>query len=131
MTDEEIASKYADENKQVYGSDEYADITDYSNIRTAFLAGLKAEREHVKNNAFTSMKEQGLFPFGKLHDLRVNPNDLPKDNTEKLCYYERGKVVARYDSKYGCWDTHFNNLVTVIPSSVIIAWCDTPAFEQG
>ena len=49
--------------------------------KEAFLAGLKAgreiEKEYVKNNAFTSMKEQGLFPFGRWHNLRKDPNDLP------------------------------------------------------
>ena len=44
MTDEEMAEEYARENKEVYGSDEYADITDYINIKEAFLAGLKAGR---------------------------------------------------------------------------------------
>lgn len=80
MTDEEMAKEYANENKRIYGSDEYADITDYNNVKEAFVAGLKAgrevEREYVKNNAFTSMKEQGLFPFGKWH--KVADGDLPK-----------------------------------------------------
>ena len=30
-----------------------------------YIAGFKAGREYVKNNAFTSMKERGPFPFGK------------------------------------------------------------------
>lgn len=58
----------------------------------------------------------------KWYNLWKDPNDLPKDNDEKLCFYEKGKVVARYDSEYNCWETYFNNFVTVIPSSVIIAW---------
>ena len=75
----------------------------------AFIAGLEAGRP-------------------KRHDLRKNPDDLPKDNDEKLCFYGKGKVVARYDSKYGCWETYFNGFETVIPSSVIIAWCEIPKF---
>ena len=47
---------------------------------------------------------------------------MTKDNDEKLCFYEKCKVVARYDSEYNCWETYFNNFKTVIPSSVIIAW---------
>ena len=43
-----------------------------------FKAGRETEREYVKNNAFTSMKEQGLFPFGKWHDLKKDPSDLPE-----------------------------------------------------
>ena len=64
------------------------------------------------------------------HDLRKDPNDLPKDNDEKLCFYEKGKVVARYDSGYSCWETYFNNFETVIASSVIIAWCEIPTFTD-
>ncbi len=73
--------------------------------------------------------EKDLLPVR--HDLRKNQNDLPKDNDEKICFYKKGKVVARYDSEYGCWETYFNNLATVIPSSVIIAWCEIPRFEDG
>lgn len=43
-----------------------------------FKAGRETEREYMKNNAFTSMKEQGLFPFGKWHDLKKDPSDLPE-----------------------------------------------------
>lgn len=66
----------------------------------------------------------------KCHDLRKDPNDLPKDNGEKLCFYGKGKIVARYDNKYDCWEAYFNNFETVIPSSVIIAWCETPNFDR-
>ena len=56
-------------------------------FKKAFLDGLKAgketEREYVKNNAFTSMKEQGLFPFGKWH--KVADGDLPK--VGQKCYF--------------------------------------------
>lgn len=80
-------------------------------IKQAYLAGVKAGRP-------------------QWHDLRKDPNDLPKDNDEKLCFYEKGKVVARYDSEYSCWETYFNNFETVIASSVIIAWCELPQFTD-
>ena len=68
----------------------------------AFLAGLKAgreiEKEYVRNNAFTSINEQGLFPFGKWHNLRKDPNDLPlvhstvlDENGDKVEYIGYGK----------------------------------------
>ena len=66
--------------------------------------------------------KDGYNKANEWHDLRKDPNDLPKDNDEKLCFYGKGKVVARYDSEYNCWETYFNNFETVIPSSVIIAW---------
>lgn len=81
MTDEEKAEEYvrnkADEgNFDLFGKAYFSE----SSMKQAFLAGLKTgretEKEYVKNNAFTSMKEQGLFPFGKWH--KVADVDLPK-----------------------------------------------------
>ena len=99
MTDEEMAKDYAEHNQGLC-------TNEFGNLYHAFLAG--AEFGYNKANEW--------------HDLRKDPNDLPKDNDEKLCFYEKGKVVARYDSEYNCWETYFNNFETVIPLSVIIAW---------
>lgn len=46
---EEEAEEYAKENKEVYGSDEYADITDYNNIKQAFLDGAEFGFDNAKN----------------------------------------------------------------------------------
>ena len=81
--------------------------------------------EKVQEIAKVSFKDGAEFGYNKAnecHDLRKATNDLPKDNDEKLCFYEKGKVVARYDSEYNCWETYFNGFETVIPSGVIIAW---------
>ena len=87
--------------------------------KEAFLAGLKAgreiEKEYVKNNAFTSMKEQGLFPFTKWH--KVADGDLPKD-----ARYVWTNVGAGYHDDDGWWDD-FGRLQNVI------AWCE-PKFEE-
>ena len=80
-----------------------------------FKAGRETEREYVKNNAFTSMKEQGLFPFGKWH--KVADGDLP-DNYR----YVWTNVGAGYHDDDGWWDD-FGRLQNVI------AWCE-PKFEQ-
>ena len=66
MTEEEMADEYAKNNKQIYGSDEYADITDYLSIKKAFLAGLKA---------------------GKPKWHKVADGDLPKENKICLLYF--------------------------------------------
>ena len=107
MTDEEMAEEYANENWEYYEEGQ----NDSKALKQAYLAGLKAGRP-------------------QWHDLRKDPNDLPKANDEKLCFYEKGKVVARYDSGYSCWETYLNNFETVIPSSVIIAWCELPQFTD-
>ena len=112
MTDKELAEEYEEKKAECIevnddGKRRYSSI----DIQEAYLAGLKVGRP-------------------QWHDLRKDPNDLPKDNDEKLCFYEKGKVVARYDSEYSCWETCFNNLETIIPLSVIIAWCELPKFER-
>ena len=88
-----------------------------------YIAGLKAgretEREYVKNNAFTSMKEQGLFPFAKWHDLRKDPSDLPNDYR----YVWTNVGASYYDSSDQCWRDEFGR------TQGVIAWCE-PVFEE-
>ena len=79
-----------------------------------------AREETLHDASFIKGAEFGYNKANERH--YVKDGDLPKDNNEKLCFYRKGAVVARYDSEYGCWETYFNNLETVIPSSVIIAW---------
>ena len=121
MTDEEMAEKYAIENWEHYEEGQ----NDSKALKQAFLAGFKAgreiEREYVKNNAFTSMKEQGLFPFVKWHDLRKDPNDLPKEDCEIITLHENGnKNIQKW--KNGNWTN-----AIVIP---VIAWCEIPTFTD-
>ena len=65
----------------------------------------------------------------KWHDLRENPNDLPKRENERFswsitvtnqlgeaCHYNYGKL---------CWETP---LFTGIDE--VIAWCELPKFEE-
>lgn len=112
--DNEMVEKYTEVSVNEY-KDSLVDIDDIDILREAiaeaYIAGLKAGRP-------------------QWHDLRKDPNDLPKDKDEKLCLYEKGKVIARYDSEYNCWETYFNGFETVIPSSVIIAWCELPQFTD-
>lgn len=117
MTDEEMSEVYADENKRVYGSDEYADITDYNNIKEAFLAGLKAgrkaERAYARNNIITTMKEQGFFPVGKWHKIFEGEPysneylDLPQDRLPEIenFYFVKLKngFIKICELKYDHW----------------------------
>lgn len=81
---------------------------------------------NVKNNAFTSINEQGLFPFGKWHNLRKDPNDLPlvhstvlDENGDKVEYIEYGKWQA--------YSEYYERYYEVDPP---IAWCEIPKFEE-
>lgn len=109
MKDEELAEEYYYENYTVTSN--IGEEERKKNVITNFLAGLKAGRP-------------------QLHDLRKDPNDLPKDNDKKLCFYEKGKVVAWYDKEYDCWETEFNNIATTFSSSILIGWCETPNFDE-
>ena len=136
MTDEEMAEKYA---KGLCKTCK-VDVCRYSKIKTcttkeslkqAYLAGLKAgretEREYVKNNAFTSMKEQGLFPFGKWH--KVADGDLPKENKLYLVQIkDNGLAIAYFNGQH--WETRYNLGESGHCVETVIAWCEIPKFEE-
>ena len=84
--------------------------------------GASPSAKRAIEQAYQKGAEFGYNKVNEWHDLRKDPTDLPKDNDEKLCFYGKGKVVARYCSEYGCWETEFNNLVTTFSSSILIAW---------
>lgn len=107
MTEEEMAKKYAEKNKSIYGSDEYADITDYLSIKEAFLAGLKAGKPKWRKVA------DGNYPLCEKGYYTVNV--LTNDGD-----------IAYYDFNDGCWIAE--------PSSVEIdppiAWCEIPKYTE-
>ena len=132
MTNKERAEEYRKSLKQrLIDEDNFERLEMFDeNVEEAYLAGLKVgretEREYVKNNAFTSMKEQGLFPFGKWHDLRKDPNDLPlvhstvlDENGDKVDYIGYGKWQV--DSEY------YERNIEIDPP---ITWCEVPKFEE-
>ena len=64
----------------------------------------------------------------KWHDLRKNPDDLPKVNTYVLCVnrkyrYEVGCIGYVYNNEWYWHNISFN---IVEP----IAWCELPKFEE-
>lgn len=66
------------------------------------------------------------------HDLRENPNDLPKENTTVLLLTEVEPVTARYDKKYESFfrmNDKLNYCIFIAPMSYI-AWCEIPKFEE-
>ena len=96
-----------------------------------YIAGLKAgretEREYVKNNAFTSMKEQGLFPFGKQH--KVADGDLPKENKLYLVEIkDNGLAIAYFNGRH--WETRYNLGDSGHCVETVIAWCEIPKYME-
>lgn len=131
LEDKELAQEWVKNN-----TDESPNSFRGEELQEAFLAGLEAgkeiEKEYVKNNAFTSMKEQGLFPFGKWHDLQKNPTDVPKENVTVLLLTEVEPVTARYDNKYEAFFRLSDKLdycIFIAPMSYI-AWCEIPKYTE-
>ena len=98
MTDEEIekeAKEYAD---WFWGASPSVQRA----IEQAYLAGVKAGRP-------------------QWHDLRKDPNDLPKEDCEIITLHENGnKNIQKW--KNGNWTN-----AIVIP---VIAWCEIPTFTD-
>ena len=111
MTDEEMAEEYK-ESRRLHGIPKERHLLvsqdeRLNELKQAFLAGLKAGRP-------------------QWHDLRKDPNDLPKDKeyvlvyTNLTNYYVAEKVENHFMSKG--WG--------FIPMSTVIAWCEIPTFDK-
>ena len=109
MTDEEMAEKYAKELCKTctldtcrYSTIQTCAIKEY--LKQAHLAGLKAGRP-------------------KWHDLRKDPNDLPKVNQKVLLQIkDEGRPIIDFYTRYGVWN--FANEYEAI------AWCEIPKFDE-
>ena len=122
--DEKLAEEWLDERY-------LKDMGIRKPCKEAFLAGLKAgreiEKEYVRDNAFTSMKEQGLFPFGKWH--KVTGGDLPKNNTAVLVILKnkRMKISTFMENKFTIWNNDYDAYTKLYD---VIAWCEVLKFEE-
>ena len=57
----------------------------------------------------------------KWHDLRKDPNDLPKDSKEVLIITsDNRKHIGFYDNGWYCSEC----------SGIVIAWCEIPQFKE-
>lgn len=96
MTNEEMAKEYAKPWKTSLA---------YVSVKEAFLAGLEAGRP-------------------KWHDLRKDPNDLPKVNQKVLLQIkDEGRPIIDFYTRYGVWN--FTNEYEAI------AWCEIPKYTEG
>ncbi len=77
-----------------------------------FLTGLKAGRP-------------------QRHDLRKDPNDLPKDDENFICMLENGyRMECYYDPTSKRWYDNFfhHDIEYGYYQSKVIAWCEIPIF---
>ena len=108
MKEEKMANKLAEEYVKhwIVGEDDNALMQEA--YKDGFLEGLKAGRP-------------------QWHDLRKDPNDLPKEDKQYLCLIKSwvggGKVYACliYNTQYHSWQESYGD---------VIAWCEEPQFEE-
>ena len=100
MKDEEMAEEYIEKNCKIW---EEGELTVDEIVRLAFLAGLKAGRP-------------------QWHDLRKDPNDLPKKNKSYWVYMDcQGNKIYRSIVWQGCWCGW---------NGIPLAWCEEPQFDK-
>lgn len=101
ITDEELAEEYVSKNNIEWELECYR-TSPIGEVIQAFLSGLKAGRP-------------------QWHDLRENPNDLPKEKCDVLD--ENGNTL-HYDSGY------FYKEYIFCTKEYPIAWCEIPTFDK-
>ena len=104
MTDEEMAEEYLKKHNYTGG---YIGYFASGYCKQAFLAGLKVGRP-------------------QWHDLRKDPNDLPKHSVRVLVLledklYEISSISA--DNRWVCTDYYTGE-------DKVIAWCEIPTFDK-
>ena len=98
MKDEEMAEKYK----------HYSNNTE---LQTAYEWGYK--------DGFIAGLHEGQPNW---HDLRKDPNDLPKKNKFYWVYMDcQGNKTYRSVVWQGCWCTW---------NGVVLAWCEEPQFKE-
>ena len=104
MTDEEMAEAYANENWEHYEEGQ----NDSKALKQAYLAGL-----------IEGSKE-------KWHDLRKDPNDLPKHSG---LYCVQSGEVREYVKEEKSWFTvHFDPCMNRTEETYL--WCELTKFEE-
>lgn len=123
MTAEEMADEYVRNHvyyevaKRENGA-EYAKEVSNVTVKEAFLAGLEAGKDIN-------------VPI-KWHDLKKNPDDLPRKNEKFLANISIFAMVQinKFTNKFACYNFddkkwYSNGLIINSP----IAWCEIPVFK--
>ena len=75
----------------------------------------------MMQQVFKDGAEFGYNKANEWHDLRKDPNDLPKKDCEVITLHENGnKNIIRW--KNGNW----TNAIVI----AVIAWCEIPSFDK-
>ena len=119
MTNEESMARYM--------AEEFADNIDGLDLTCSLLSAKD------KSHAYRLGRYDGFLAGLKVgmplwHDLRKDPNDLPKENKRYLCRikgFVGGGISYEcfdYDTKYNIWN---------YANGDVIAWCEIPKFKEA
>lgn len=102
MTDEKLEKEAGEYAKPFHDMTRYDYVEERTHVRQAYIAGFHAGQP-------------------KWHDLRKDPNDLPKDSKEVLIITsDNRKHTGFYDNGWFCQDS----------GGIVIAWCEIPTFKE-
>ena len=111
MTEEQIEQEsivYTDNLKPSIGKFDGEEGYSWNQVSDAWIDGYKeCQKEH------------------EWHDLRKDPNDLPKDKRNVWCDYDNGYGKGFYDKDDGGWWIEGH-----IYCSIIDAWYELPTFDK-
>ena len=125
--EEEMAKEYAEKNKKIYGSDEYADITDYISIKEAFLAGLKAGKPKWHKVADGDLPKGGEYGENNIHR-----NIYIKDRYGNLYtgnYFPKDKTHAEDCFAVEVLEWGFQGY-QFCKKAQISEWCEIPKYTE-
>lgn len=84
-------------------------------------------RHDIRQAYIAGATENGI----QWHDLRKDPNDLPKDNCMVLVRFEKPIMKFSYfchsEKKFSGWNKEYGCNVQL---HNVIAWCEIPQFEE-
>lgn len=114
MTNEERTGELvqkAKESYEIYSENKCVDSYEGYQYIDGYCNGYEQGYEDCRHYAHNYYKL-------KWHDLRKNPNDLPKRSGEYWCKWEDGA----YSTEHYFGDNGFG--------SYVIAWCELPKFKE-
>lgn len=103
MTDKEMAEEYCNDEVPFDTTESGEKLYTEYDLKQAFLAGLKAGRP-------------------QWHDLRKDPNDLPKDTYDVL---DQAGYKVHYNFFQNVWVNEKDEI-----DEHVIAWCEIPKYTE-
>ena len=89
-----------------------------------FVEHLHYFPKYFKQAYLAGAKENGVV----WHDLRKDPQDLPKEDVVLVQAKGGGHFIALYYPEDRCWGIY--NMLAETLNREVIAWCEIPQFKE-